>query len=337
MASIRIDGTGIAFPCPDGDTVLRAALREGHGFPYECNTGSCGNCRFELLDGAVAHLRADAPAWSERDRRRNRYLGCQARPSSDCSIKVRLDGRCEPAHRPRRRTARLLGSEALTHDIAEFRFALDDPAPFRPGQYALLDLQGVDGARPYSMCNLPDGSGQWHFQVKRVPGGAATTVLFDALEAGDAVAIDGPYGMAYLREEVPRDLLLVAGGSGLSPMISIARAAVASERLAGRRIDFLYGGRTPRDVCGEAMLAALPGFGERLRYSAAISQPTAADAAAWQGPMGFLHDVARALFADRLEALEIYFAGPPAMAEAMQQMLIGAGVPPEQIHFDQFY
>lgn len=336
MASIHIDGTDIAFDCPDGDTVLRAALRAGHGFPYECNVGSCGNCRFALLDGTVVHRRADAPAWSERDRKRNRFLGCQSEPGSDCTIKVRLDDSYRSAHRPVGRPARFLEAVPVTHDISEFRFAFEGPAPFRPGQYALLDLPGLAGGRPYSMCNLPDDSGEWHFHIKRVPGGSATGALFDRLAGGDVIAIDGPYGMAYLREDAPRDLLCLAGGSGLSPMISIARAAAASGALAGREIHFLYGGRTPRDICGRSILAALPGFGERLHYAAAISDADGCHHE-WTGPTGFLHDVALAQYGDRLGAFEIYFAGPPPMALAVQSMLHAAGVPPGQIHFDQFY
>lgn len=328
---IEIEG-GAAYECDADDTVLRAALRAGHAFPYACNVGSCGNCRFELISGAVTHARADAPAWTDRDRKRGRWLGCQARPAGDCRIKVRLDAGETPAVPPARMTGRLTEVAPLTHDITEFAFVLDGPDRFLPGQYALLQPPGVPHARAYSMCNLP-GEGEWRFQVKRVPGGIATSVLFDVLRPGDAVAIDGPYGHAYLREDRERDLLLVAGGSGLSPMVSIARAAAASPSLAGREIHFVYGGRLPRDICGESMLACLPGYGARLRYTAAISEA----AEDWTGATGFLHEVVRATYGGRLPAFEVYFAGPSPMARAMQAMLHEAGVPTEQVHFDEFY
>lgn len=330
MPRIQIDG-GPAFECADDDTILRAALRAGHGFSYACNVGACGNCRFELKDGAVAHLRDDAPAWTDRDRKRGRWLGCQARPDGDCLIKVRLDPALAPAHPPARRTGRFVGVEVLTHDISEFRFAIDGDDAFLPGQYALIEPSGVSGGRAYSMCNL-GGEGVWSFQIKRVPGGAATTALFDALAEGDTVALDGPYGHAFLREDAPRDLVLVAGGSGLSPMISIARAAATSSALAERRIQFFYGGRTPRDIAGETLLAALPNWGTRHSYTAAISD----DAPDWSGPRGFIHDVVREAMHD-LASHEIYFAGPAVMASAMQQMLNEAGVPRDQVHFDEFY
>ena len=98
----------------------------------------------------------------------------------------------------------------------------------------------------------------------------AAAALF-ALPIGAVVDIDGPYGMAWLRRDSPRDILCLAGGSGLAPMISIARGAMAEPRLAERQLHFIYGGRTPADLCGEDMLAALPGFGKRLHWRGFVS------------------------------------------------------------------
>jgi toluene monooxygenase electron transfer component len=332
MATIETHD-GSVFSCGSDDTILRAALRAGLGFPYECNVGSCGNCRFELIDGAVTPRRTDPPAWTERDRTRNRWLGCQSRPDSDCRIKVRLDDRYRSHHRPIRRELQLTASVPITHDISEFHFAADGAAPFLPGQYALLYLPDVSGGRPYSFCNVDGESGTWSFQIKRVPGGEATTHLFDAIRIGDRLAADGPFGMAYLREDAPRDLLLVAGGSGLSPMVSIARAAAQSDKLQDRTIHFIYGGRTPEDICGEEILSTLPGYGQRIRYFGAISEPEPE----WDGPTGLVHEVVSDTYGNELTSFEIYFAGPAAMGEAMQKMLVDAGVPLDQVHFDQFF
>lgn len=335
MALISLQGSDRQWTCTDGDTILRAALRAGLGFPYECNVGACGNCRFDLIDGEIDHLRADPPGLSDRDRQRGRALGCQAVPRGDCTVKVRMTPHYEPKIPPVRQEAVLVETFDLTHDIREFRFVLDTPAQFLPGQYALLTLPGVDGARAYSMCNVPGDGTQWHFQIRSVPGGEATTKLFNALNAGDRIGIDGPYGMAYLREDSPRNIVCMAGGSGLSPMVSIVRAAAQNPAMAGRRIDFFYGGRKVRDICGRDFLEALPGFGETLNYHAAVSDEDAGGP--WDGYKGFVHILATETLGERLPESEIYFAGPPAMGAAIQKLLYEKGVPPDQVHFDQFY
>lgn len=327
MSTIRLAGHDLAWACAPGDTVLRSALRAGVGMSYSCNTGSCGNCRFELLEGEVAHLRADPPAWTDKDRARNRWLGCQATPLSDCTVRFRPDPAAALPVRPALRDGTLLSVAPLSHDISEFAFRVTGDPSFRPGQYALLALPGVEGARVYSMSNLP-GTDAWSFIIRRVPGGAATTALFDRLAPGDTVLLDGPYGLAYLRDDSPRDLLLIAGGSGLSPMVSIARAALGHP---SRRIRAYFGGRGPRDLDAASVLATLAP--DRLDLVTAVSDPQEG----WAGRQGFVHEVACADLGDRLHDHDIYFAGPAAMAQAIQAAMHQRGVPRDRIFFDEFY
>jgi toluene monooxygenase electron transfer component len=328
------DGTG--FAQAEGDTVLRAALRAGVGLAHECNAGGCGACKFELIDGELETLWPDAPGLSERDRRRGRHLACQCRALGPLRIKASAGPEYVPRIRPARRSARLAGIADLTHDLREFRFVTDSAADFLPGQYAMLDLPGVGASRAYSLANTANGAGEWHFQIRRVPHGRGTHVLFDTLKVGDSVDLDGPYGVAWLRTDAPRDIVCVAGGSGLAPMVSIARGAAEAGLLKDRRLHFFYGARTPRDVCGEAQLAPLDGFGERIRYVPVVSLP--GDDGAWQGETGYVHDAVAHLLPAPLAGYEFYFAGPPPMTQALQEMLmVGHRVPFGQIHFDRFF
>jgi toluene monooxygenase electron transfer component len=337
---VRIAG-GETYPCAEDDTLLRAGLRAGLGFPYECNSGSCGTCKVELLEGEIASLRPDAPGLAERDRAKNRVLACQAQPRSDCAIKVRLREENIPANRPARFRARLAGVRDLTHDIREFTFATEGAFGFLPGQYALVYLPGLPIPRTYSMSNVDEGDGRWQFIVRRVPGGTGTNTLFEKVPVGTEVGMDGPYGIAYLRPESPRDMVCIGGGSGLAPMLSLARGAVREPRLAGRKTHVFYGARTSRDLCGETELCALPGYGERLFFHPVVSEDQ--DPEGWKGPKGFVHEHAREFIesgtggAGRWNDFEYYFAGPPPMAEAVQRMLMDKRVPYPQVHFDSFY
>jgi len=332
--SLQLADTDVTFACPEDDTILRAALRAGVGFPYECNVGSCGNCKFDLVSGGVEMQWTAAPAWTDRDRDRQRYLACQAQAKSDCVVKFRMADKFRPLHAPARQGATLVSSRPITHDISEFRFQLDRPMMFEPGQYVLIALPGIEGLRAYSMSSIPTSDFCIELQVRCLPEGRGTRALF-ALETGTRVELDGPYGMAWLRRDARRDILCLAGGSGLAPMISIARGAMNEPRLEEISLNFIYGGRTPRDLCGEDMLSSLPGWGTRLHYTAVISMPE--EGVPWSGKTGFLHEVALEMYGERLRDMEIYFAGPPAMAVAMQRMLLQAKVSFEQVHFDKFY
>jgi toluene monooxygenase electron transfer component len=336
--TIQITGTDQTFTCAQDDTLLRAALRSGIGFPYECNVGSCGNCKFELIEGSIANRWTEAPGLTEKDRTRNRALGCQSCPTSDVQIKLRPSEHYRPVQVPLRTTARMLSARSITHDISEFRLELTQPMAFAPGQYALVQLPGVVGARAYSMSNYDGAATQaLEFQVRRVPQGKGSAVLFDQLKNGDSVQIDGPYGMAYLRDNAPRDILCIAGGSGLAPMVSIARGAFATPALQTRKLHFVYGARAPQDVCGHDMLTPLQGWGERGSYHAALSGLDATQALPEGQLRGYVHEVVDQLYGAQLPAMEIYFAGPPLMAQALLKLLVERKVPMEQVHFDQFY
>jgi len=135
------------------------------------------------------------------------------------------------------------------------------------------------------MSNVDEGRGEWEFVVRRVPGGVGTVTLFDKVPVGAEITLDGPFGLAYLRADSPRDLVLVGGGSGLAPMLSLARGAVKEPSLAERRIHVFYGARTLQDLAGEAELRALPGFGDRLTFHPVLSE---AAAGTWDGATGYL-------------------------------------------------
>ena len=337
MFKIALADSQEHFACAADDTIMRAALRAGIGMPYECNVGSCGTCKVELVSGEVESNWPEAPALTERDRGRRRVLACQSRPAGDCTVKARLADQYQTGCRPQRFEATMTACRDLTHDIREFRFQLATPVNFLPGQYALLYFPSVNGPRAYSMSNIAQGDGSWHFMIKRVPGGSGSSALFERVHVGDRLRLDGPYGLAYLRPDSPRDIVCIAGGSGLAPVISIARGVAANSAMAARKVHLFYGGRAPRDICGEDSIRELPGFGERFFYHPTISLPESEVAQQWTGKVGFVHETALQVLGNRLPEHEIYFAGPPAMAQAVQRMLMQEKVPGAQVHYDAFY
>lgn len=329
---IELEGGGVFDVSADEDTLLRGALRAGIGFPHDCSVGGCGNCRFDLVSGEMETLWAEAPGLSERDRRRGKRLACQSRPLGDCVIRVRPAEENRPAVPPLRRAARLVAKTAITPEMSEFVFAAEGPAAFVAGQYGLLRVPGVEGVRAYSMSNLPNEAGEWRFVVRRVPGGRGSTALFDTVAVGDVIPLDAPYGHGFFRETVERDVVLIAGGSGIGPIVSIARAAVRAR--PERRVLVFEGARTRADL-GFATLMGADLAGVAAYVPVLSAEPEGSD---WAGARGFVHAVVEARLADRREACEFYFAGPPPMIEALQDLLILRWtVPVERIHYDRFF
>lgn len=337
--SIQIAGAEQeSFRCDANDTILRGALRSGAGFPYECNSGGCGSCQFELVEGELEELWPDAPGIGSRARERGRRLACQCIPASDCVIKISLSEDSVPAIAPQRQSMSFGGARKLTHDMSEFSFRANAAARFLPGQFGMFDLPGVEGTRAYSMSNLANEEGLWNFVVKRVPGGEGTAVLFDSLKPGDQVSIDGPYGNSYLRTGNGRDIVCIAGGSGLSPVLSILRGAVREPQLSDRRLWLFYGGRGPGDMCVSEIMAADPLLRDRVMVHTAISDENAEGAGDWAGERGFVHELVQKTLGDEIPEFDYYFCGPPPMTDAVHRMLLlDYKVPAVQLHFDRFF
>lgn len=318
----------------DEDTILRAALRSGVGYSYECNSGGCGGCKFELVEGEIENLWEDAPGLTARDRARGRHLACQCRARGDIKIKATTSPEYKPIIPPIRQKARLIGVKDITKDIREFRFKSESSANFLPGQFAMLELPGVGSSRAYSMSNIGNDENEWHFQIRYVENGRGTSYLFNTLKIGGEIEIDGPYGLAWLREDTQRDIVCIAGGSGLAPMVSIARGAASSGILKNRKLYFFYGARTPDDVCGEELLREL-GMSDAIKYIPIVSVPGVGD---WDGETGFAHDAVRKLIEDDFKNYDFYFAGPTLMLQAIQELLmIEKRVPYNQVHYDRFF
>ena len=336
--NIKLQVQEFEYDCESSDTLLRAALRTGLGFPYECNSGGCGSCKFELVDGEVEVLWEDAPGLTPRDKRKGKMLGCQCRPLSDCIVKVNLEHHSAPEHKPQKFTASYTSRRDLTDDMAEFRFTTQGPARFLPGQYISMILPGVEGERAYSMSNIANKAGYWQFIVKRMPEGKGSNYLFDQLKEGDEITFDGPYGLAYLKPEIPRDIVCIAGGSGLSPIMSICRAATGDPRLKDRKIYMFYGGRGPSDICTPELVSEIEHLDAELICYNATSDQALSEQQNWDGECCFVHELVEKKLGEKLPDYEFYFCGPPVMTDVVHRMLmIDHKVPFEQIHFDRFF
>ena len=327
--TIRLEPSGDSFTCGPGETILRAGLSAGLAMPYECASGSCSSCKGRLIEGKVEHLWPDATGLSERDRRKgDRILCCQALPQGDCTVQVRL-GEVEGAREepgPAAFTATVETLERPIPSVIAFSCRPAQPVPFLPGQYVLLQVPGGE-RRAFSMANTEAET--LAFIVKEKPGGHASRYLFEGLAIGDTVSLEGPYGRAYLRTPPEREIVCVAGGSGLAPMLSVARAAVADPDTPAVRL--FFGVNSADELFLADEMAALAAEHDRLSLTLAVRD------GAPGASSGLVGDVALAAMED-LDECDFYMAGPPGLIDALLRPVMRCGkVRPERIFFDRFY
>jgi len=319
------DGVTRFIDCKIGEKVLDAAYRQRINLPMDCSDGVCGTCKcrcetgdYELGDDYIED------ALSEDEVEQRQVLTCQMVPQSDCVIAVPVSSStCKTG------TAQFTASVAsiVSHADAalEVSFELDQVPVFLPGQYVNIGVPGSHQTRSYSFSSKP-GERHASFLIKQVPGGLMSEWLGRA-QVGDTVAMTGPLGSFYLRA-VTRPLLLLAGGTGLAPFLSMLE--VLAERNETRQITLIYGVTRDQDL---VMVQALQAFSARLANFGLVT--CVADPQTGHTQQGYVTEhMAPHMLNDG--DVDVYLCGPPPMVDAVRKHFTAAGVTPASFYYEKF-
>lgn len=206
-----------------------------------------------------------------------------------------------------------------------------DPRPFdfRPGQYFTLvaDIDGRPVRRAYSASSAP-GSSRLEVTVKHVGSGRFSTHVHRGLRVDDRLAVRGPSGSFHAGPRPPRDTVLIAAGSGVTPMMSMIRARIA-DRTGRDRIALLCSSRDAEEIIFAGELARLAqDFPDRLSVTQVLTRRDGRLDAA--GVERWL--VRRSPAADA----HYYVCGPEPLMDVVRSVLAGRGVPDEQVHRERY-
>ena len=334
--TVRFEPVGIEMEVSEGETVLDAAFRQGISVMHGCKEGQCSSCKSLLVDGDIELLKYSTFALPDYERDTNHILLCRTLAYSDITVEL-LNYDEDLLRRSiavKSFEATLTGITDLTHDIRLLEVELEAPLRFWAGQYVDLTIPSAGITRAFSMANPPSEQTRLQFIVKKYPDGAFSSLLANGLHPGDRLIAKGPYGTCFRREARPGPLLLIGGGSGMSPLWSILHDHVESGEQ--RPVRFFYGARTARDLFYQDRFAELAARIDDFRFIPALSH--AEENEGWTGETGFIHDVvARTLRAEAFDGeMDAYSCGPPPMIDAVLPVLQMAGVEPERIYFDKF-
>jgi propane monooxygenase reductase subunit len=337
---ISFEPIGVEIDCEEDENVLEAAFRQGWNLVHGCREGQCTACKSFILEGDVSLQPYSTHALSESEEEQGYTLLCRAMPDSDDVVVELLhydEDNLRLAHPIRDGRARVTAVEPLTGDMV--RLSLDVVAPdgfsFTPGQYVDLHLPetGGEDRRSFSMANVPGPDGRLQLIVRRYPGGRFSGLLEDGgIAVGDELGFTGPYGSMALKPG-ERPVLLVAGGSGIGPILSLLGELAAAA--STRPVRFFYGARTEADL---PLLDEIAELGVRLPDFAFVPVLSEATGDGWTGATGFVHDAAVAAVASgELTGPLVCACGPPPMIESLIEVLTGRhDVPVGDIAYDKF-
>jgi ferredoxin-NADP reductase len=228
----------------------------------------------------------------------------------------------------------LAGREMIARGTSAFRLARPEGFAFAAGQavnLTLLDPPETDAkgnSRTFSIASAPS---EPTLQIATRMRDTAFKRVLGSLASGAPLKIRGPMGKFVLPDDASRPVVLLAGGIGITPFMSMLRE---EERRDSRRPRvLLYSNRTPADAPFLGELEAMAARIARFRLVSAMTEAVAAS-----GTWGGIADpdfIAREV-PDARGAIH-YLAGPPAMVASLRQALAATGVPEADVRTDEFY
>lgn len=323
---VRLADRPVGFAVDEGETLLAAGLRQHLALPFGCQSGGCGSCRVRLNAGTVGYP-FDPPALSQAERDAGYILMCLAQPTSDLEIDLHQPPQLDQL-RPRQLPVRVLERHMLAHDVIGLTLKLPKGERFRymPGQY--LDILLDNGRRrSFSIANAPnDVTLELHLRV--TPGGQFARYVQQEMPDKTILRIEGPLGAFYIREDTDRPILLMAGGTGVSPVKAMLEDLLPRST---RCTHLFWGARARRDLYMDATLREWAAKYPSFRYTPVLSE---ADVD-WSGATGFVHE---ALLRDYpvLKGTEVYLSGPPVMVQAGKRTFLSAGLDADHLFYDSF-
>lgn len=311
---------GAVFDTDGSETVLDVLLRQGVDATHSCKKGVCQAC-------LVRSKNVAPPARAQEGlkptlREQGYFLACMCPVSCDMAIVAAraadLFGR-----------AVVVSKKTLGGDVCRLRLEPATALYYHAGQF--VNLRRPDGlTRSYSLASVPHADPILELHVRRMKNGRMSSWIFDELDVGHPIDFYGPSGSCfYLPGREHGNLLLVGTGTGLAPLVGIARDALQSGHLGG--VHLYHGSATVAGLYLDRELRSLAERFTNFRYTPCLDGEEQAPGCA----RGRANDLAFAAH-PKLRGYRVYLCGAPAMVSTAKRTAYLAGAALEDIHADPF-
>ncbi len=317
-----------------GRPLLSSLAEKGIFIPSACGgKGTCAYCKVKVLEGGGPVLPTETPYLSAEELEDNVRLSCQVKVRNDLAIEIP-----EELFLIQEFRIRVKNIKDLTPQVKCLSLEILSPQEgitYQPGQYIQLEVPKYKHSkepeyRAFSMASNPEDHSQIELFVGRVTKGIVSTYIHDYLQLGQEVLVRGPFGDFYFRDS-DRDILLIATGTGLAPILSILRH-IRFEKIP-RKTTLFFGTRTQEDLYCVDELREMEKQLMEFAYIPTLSREP--EDSSWEGERGRVTALIKNNIAEKSD-IDVYICGNAEMVESSLDLLKEKGIPDDQIYFDKF-
>jgi len=209
----------------------------------------------------------------------------------------------------------------------EYTFKFDDEnIKYKPGQFILVKIQdNPEMYRAYSISGFDKENKTITIDVKKMKAGYGTEIIFETYKKGDQVILQGPIGHELLIDESAKEIVLVAGGIGITPFRAIVKNLVENKTNI-KNFTLIYGANKENEFMFDEEFKEYEEKSDKFNYIKVVAFDEE-----YKGEKGFVTDVLKKM---DLKDNKIYMCGPPPMTNAAEKLLLGMNVPITDISYE---
>ena len=325
------DGIELELAVEPGQCILDAALAAEAPVLHQCGTGSCGSCLARLEHGDADHRPGSTSSLLASEREQGFRLLCLTEPKGDCRFTVGYDSTAGSG-RPVHAKCFVNAVERIASDVVRLELELADGfwMDFQPGQFIQVKVPGTGLFRSYSMATTAQDLPKIELLIRILPGGVMSDWLVNRAVPEDVVEVSGPYGQFFLKPKVRASHVMIAGGTGLAPMLAMIDAL---RRTSGRKppVILSFGCQSAEGLFSLDQLALRRDWMPTLETRISVDRGPGTNGARVGNPVEAI-TAADGLGPDSVA----YLCGPPGMLAAARHHLEALGLDPQNIHAEQF-
>ena len=220
MPVVRFENT--TYICEQNESTLDCLLRNGVNIPHTCKSGACQTCLMRAISGLPAS--SSQSGLKEAQRQQGYFLSCSCIPEGEMEVSMPDDVKQEQV------SARVEQKSMFNPAVLRLILKPDFRFPYHAGQFINL-YKSNNLSRCYSIASATD-SNSIELNIAKIPNGEVSTWAFDELQVGDQISISSPLGDCfYTKGDLMQNILLLATGTGLAPIMGVLRDAFAANHI----------------------------------------------------------------------------------------------------------